>query len=129
MQIDTHQKIDRNLCGDPVEVGEGHSRVTFKAAEEMAVDDAGLTHGGFIFGLADHAAMVAVNHPNVVLGAAEVKFLKPVKTGDTVEAEARIVTVSGKKRMVDVNVKLGDEIVFTGVFTCFILDKHVLHTG
>jgi uncharacterized protein (TIGR00369 family) len=128
MQIDTHQKIDRNLCGEPVEVGEGHSRVTFKAAGEMAVDDAGLTHGGFIFGLADYAAMIAVNHPNVVLGAAEVKFLKPVKTGDTIEAEARIVTVSGKKQMVDVNVKRGDEIVVTGVFTCFVLDKHVLHT-
>ena len=126
MQIDTHQKIDRTLCGDPIEVGEGYSRITFKATTEMAVDDAGLTHGGFIFGLADHAAMIAVNHPNVVLGAAEVKFLKPVKTGDIVEAEARVIKVSGKKQSVNVDVKQGDEIVFTGVFTCFILDKHLL---
>ena len=126
MQIDTHQKIDRKLCGDPIETGEGYSRVTFKVTEEMAVDNAGLTHGGFIFGLADHAAMVAVNHPNVVLGAADVKFLKPVKTGDMVEAEARVVEVSGKKQSVNVDVKQGDEIVFKGVFTCFVLDKHVL---
>ncbi len=126
MQIDTHQKIDRTLCGDPIEVGEGYSRITFKATTEMAVDDAGLTHGGFIFGLADHAAMIAVNHPNVVLGAAEVKFLKPVKTGDIVEAEARVIKVSGKKQSVNVDVKQGDEIVFKGVFTCFILDKHLL---
>ena len=127
MQIDTHQKIDCKLCGDPIEIGEGYSRVTFQATKEMAVDDVGLTHGGFIFGLADHAAMIAVNHPNVVLGAAEVKFLKPVKTGDTVEAEARVIEVSGKKQSVNVNVKKDNEIVFTGNFTCFILDKHVLH--
>jgi len=127
MQIDTHQKIDRTLCGNPIEVGEGYSRVTFQATKEMVVDDVGLTHGGFIFGLADHAAMIAVNHPNVVLGAADVKFLKPVKTGDTVEAEARVIEVSGKKQSVNVNVKKDNEIVFTGNFTCFILDKHVLH--
>jgi len=126
MQINTHQKIDRKLCGNPIEVGEGYSRVTFKATKEMVVDDIGLTHGGFIFGLADHAAMIAVNHPNVVLGAAEVKFLKPVKTEDTVEAEARVVAVSGKKQSVNVDVKQNGEIVFTGVFTCFVLDKHVL---
>ena len=126
MQINTHQKIDRTLCGNPIEVGEGYSRVTFEATEKMVVDDVGLTHGGFIFGLADHTAMIAVNHPNVVLGAAEVKFLKPVKTGDIVEAEARVIKVSGKKQSVNVDVKQGDEIVFTGVFTCFILDKHVL---
>ena len=126
MQINTHQEIDRKLCGNPIEVGEGYSRVTFKATKEMVVDDVGLTHGGFIFGLADHAAMIAVNHPNVVLGAAEVKFLKPVKTEDTVEAEARVVAVSGKKQSVNVDVKQDDAIVFTGVFTCFVLDKHVL---
>jgi acyl dehydratase len=39
--------------------------------------------------------MIAVNHPNVVLGAAEVKFLKPVKAGETVIAEAKV-----KKRKV-----------------------------
>jgi acyl-coenzyme A thioesterase PaaI-like protein len=48
----------------------------------MAVDDRGLVHGGFVFGLADHAAMLAVNDPNVVLGAASTRFLKPVRVGE-----------------------------------------------
>ena len=47
----------------------------------MAADGRGLVHGGFTFGLADFAAMCAVNDPNVVLGAATCKFLAPVQVG------------------------------------------------
>ncbi len=92
----------------------------------MSVDQTGLVHGGFIFGLADHAAMIAVNHPNVVLGAAEVRFLKPVKAGETVVAKAKVEEKEGKKNSVTVSVSRGEEIVFEGMFTCFVLEKHVL---
>jgi uncharacterized protein (TIGR00369 family) len=92
----------------------------------MAADDSGLVHGGFIFGLADYAAMLAVNHPNVVLGGADVKFLKPVKAGESVYAEATVTSASGKKQMVSVTVKREDDVVFKGDFSCFILEKHVL---
>lgn len=126
MEISTHQQIDVTLCGVPEEVGQGWSRVRLETDNRMAVDAFGLTHGGFIFGLADHAAMIAVNHPNVVLGAAEVRLLKPVKTGDVVTAEARVVSEKGKKRMVEVTVTRDTDPVFTGVFTCFVLDRHVL---
>ena len=126
MQIDTHRKIDPKLCGVPLEAANGCSRVALTATERMAADDTGLTHGGFIFGLADYAAMIAVNHPNVVLGAAEVKFLKPVKTGETVIASAETVSVSGKKHQVAVSVNRGETTVFSGTFTCFVLETHVL---
>lgn len=93
----------------------------------MAVDDSGLTHGGFVFGLADYAAMLAVNHAHVVLGGAEVKFLKPVKTGDSLEAEGVVqAPAQGKKRVVDVVVHRAKEAVFKGEFVCFVLDRHVL---
>lgn len=126
MEINTHQRIDTGLCGAPVEVGMGESQVTFTAKQQMAVDDLGLTHGGFIFGMADHAAMIAVNHPNVVLGAADVRFLKPVQTGQTMIAFAKVISEKGKKREVEVTVKRGEEPVFSGSFTCFVLETHVL---
>jgi len=126
MTIQTHETIDLELCGTPLEVRENFSRVEFQATDRMSVDPSGLTHGGFVFGLADHAAMIAVNHPNVVLGAAAVKFLKPVQTGDTVVAEARVEPGEGRKKIVQVTVTLRDTIVFEGTFTCFVLDKHVL---
>jgi acyl-coenzyme A thioesterase PaaI-like protein len=126
MKIKTHRKIDTELSGTPLEVGQGFSRVEFHAIEEMAVDESGLLHGGFVFGLADHAAMIAVNHPNVVLGGAEVRFLLPVQTGDTLLAEARVASSEGKKRKVEVIVQREGRVVFKGGFTCFVLEKHVL---
>lgn len=126
MNIHTHQKIDQDLCGVPLIVENSYSKVQLQSSHNMAVDDSGLVHGGFIFGLADHAAMIAVNDPNVVLGAAEVKFLKPVKAGQSLVAEATVTNESAKKRLVNVVVKNDDMEVFEGAFSCFVLEKHVL---
>ena len=126
INIMTHRKISTSLCGEPVETAEGKSTVKFKALPEMAVDDMGLVHGGFIFGLADYAAMIAVNDPNVVLGAASVKFLRPVKVGDQVTATASVTEKEGKKREVSVTVEKEGVTVFEGTFTCFVLNAHVL---
>jgi uncharacterized protein (TIGR00369 family) len=126
MEVLTHNIIDQELCGKPLLVDNNYSKVEMKTTQKMAVDVTGLVHGGFVFGLADYSAMIAVNHPNVVLGAAEVKFLKPVKSGDVLIAEARAEEKEGKKQSVSVTVKNGDTEVFKGMFTCFILDKHVL---
>ncbi len=124
--IQTHNNIDHQLCGTPLEVKDGTSRVKLTTRQDMTVDHFDLVHGGFVFGLADHAAMIAVNHPNVVLGGAEVKFQKPVRVGEILIAEARVDSNEGKKRPVRVSVKRDEEIVFEGTFTCFVLDRHVL---
>ncbi len=126
MDAITHLAIDTELCGQTEELASHHCRLRLSTTARMAADDKGLVHGGFIFGMADYAAMLAVNHPNVVLGAAESRFLKPVRVGETVVAEARVESVDGKKHTVPVTVSRDGEAVFQGTFTCFILDKHVL---
>jgi uncharacterized protein (TIGR00369 family) len=126
MEIITHRKIDQALCGKPLAVQNGSSRIEMQAIDRMAADASGLVHGGFIFGLADYAAMLAVNHPNVVLGAAEAKFLKPVKVAETVVAQGTVIENKGKKQIVAVQVLKGEDTVFQGTFTCFVLEKHVL---
>lgn len=125
MNINTHKKIDQELCGVPLEVREGFSRVELQTNGKMAADEFGLVHGGFIFGLADYAAMIAVNHPHVVLAGAEVKFLKPVKVNEAIVAEAKLIFRERKKHQVTVVVKRGEERVFEGEFTCLVLDRHV----
>ena len=126
MNIDTHRHIDQKLCGKPLSVQNGTSRVELVTTPQMAADAQGLVHGGFIFGAADYAAMIAVNHPHVVLGASDVKFLKPVRVGVTVTAHAKVQEVKGKKYWVAVRVTKASEEVFQGMFTCFVLDRHVL---
>lgn len=126
MTPNTHLGIDPRLCGEPVALAEGVASARFTALPEMAADDRGLVHGGFIFGLADYAAMLAVNDPNVVLGAAETRFLAPVKVGDAVTAEAEVTDAKGRKRVLAVTARVGDREVFRGTFTAFVLDAHVL---
>ena len=94
--------------------------------QPMAVDEQGLVHGGFVFGLADYAAMLAVNDPNVVLVGAQSRFLKPVRRGDRAVAHARTVATEGRKHEVLVEVSVGSTRVFEGTFTCVVLERHVL---
>ncbi len=128
MVIKTHQKINKFLCGKPISIEDDKfATVEFHTTEEMVVDEKGLVHGGFIFGAADYCAMLAVNHPNVVLGGADVKFLKPTKVGEILYFEGIVKSKDGKKREVEVIGKnQKDQIVFQGNFICFILEKHVL---
>jgi uncharacterized protein (TIGR00369 family) len=156
VQPRTHLAIDRRLCGEPLDpagAAAGTARVGLTAVPEMAADAAGLVHGGFVFGLADHAAMLAVNHPNVVLGSAAVRFLRPVAVGERLVAEATVVESAGRKSRVTVEVRrvpaggtggaggagthgvegasaaaaeAAGETVMSGEMVCFSLDRHVL---
>jgi acyl-coenzyme A thioesterase PaaI-like protein len=142
-EIRTHEAIDRRLCGEPVEIGADRARLTLTTRPEMAADARGLVHGGFVFGLADHAAMLAVNHPHVVLGKAEMKFVAPVVVGELLVAEACVGERDGAKIPVRVEVRragipaqgsggesgIGDgdgELVASGELVCFTPERHVL---
>ena len=125
-QPNTHLGIDPALCGTPVELEAGRAVVQLTATARMGTDSHGLVHGGFVFGLADHAAMLAVNHPYVVLGSAETRFVAPVRVGDEVIASATRVEEKGRKHVLQVEVRAGESVVMTGTLTAFVLDGHVL---
>jgi acyl-coenzyme A thioesterase PaaI-like protein len=145
MQANTHQALDPRLCGSLRELEAGRALVELRTAPEMAADARGLVHGGFVFGLADAAAMYAINEPHVVLGSAETRFLAPVVVGETLRAEARFLRREGKKHHVQVRVTRVAEArgqgteapagshapvpVFEGTFVCFVPAQHVLGGG
>ena len=124
--IRTHTNIDNQLSGYPQELGDGYAVVKLITNERMTADETGLVHGGFIFSCADYTAMLSVNHPNVVLARAEVKFLKPVRLGDEITFKGNVDRKEGKKVFVNVKGYKGEEEVFSGVFLCVIPEKHVL---
>ncbi|KHK02591.1 PaaI family thioesterase [Desulfovibrio sp. TomC] len=126
MNANTHLRINPDLCGRPISLAPGQAVARLTATTAMAADDRGLVHGGFVFGLADYAAMLAVNDPLVVLGAADIRFTAPAIVGDELEAEATVRETAGKKRLVDVVVRREAETVLTGSFTCFVPAAHVL---
>ncbi|MCA9515876.1 MAG: hypothetical protein KC635_13110 [Myxococcales bacterium] len=122
----THLAIDPTLVGVPGPLAAGRAEATLTATATMAADDRGLVHGGFTFGLADYAAMLAVNDPNVVLGGASTRFLAPVTVGEVMVARAEVREEKGKKRVVAVTVSVGERVVLEGELTCFVLAGHVL---
>ncbi len=124
----THLRIDPELVGVVTELDVERAVATLDASEEMSADERGLIHGGFTFGLADYAAMVAVNDPNVVLGGANVKFISPVTVGQTMVAEAWVTSTEGKKKVVEVVVRVAGDKVMEGTLTTFVLGKHILDT-
>jgi len=126
MEQKTHFKINKHLSGELIELKEGYCKIRLVTTSEMITDDSGLIHGGYTFGLADYAAMLAINHPNVVLGGADVRFVVPVIKGDILIAEGLVIRTEGKKIIVDVNIKREEEIVFIGQFICFAPEKYVL---
>jgi acyl-coenzyme A thioesterase PaaI-like protein len=126
MEPRTHERIAPHLCGRPVELVDGRARVVLEATAEMAADARGLVHGGFTFGLADYAAMLAVNEPTVVLATARLTFLGPVVVGDRVEAEAAVERREGKKRWVKVVVRRGGAPVLEGELLAVVPDTHIL---
>ena len=127
MRSETHQAINRTLCGDILELRPDGSLIELHLIDGMQADSTGLVHGGFVFGAADHAAMQAVNHPNVVLGSAEVRFTKPCRVGETLRFEAHADTGEGRKRKVSVvGRNAAGEEVFSGTFVCFVMERHVL---
>lgn len=134
MQPNTHLAIDPKLCGEVIGLAPNQAEVELQTHASMAADERGLVHGGFLFGAADYAAMLAVNHPNVVLGSARVQFTAPTRAGERVRFVAVVTSEKGRKREVEVEgrpVTSGEssghaEPCFLGSFTCVVLDRHVL---
>lgn len=126
MEGRTHRDLDPELCGEPVEIEERRATVRLTAGERMRGDETGLVHGGFVFGLADHAAMLAVNQPTVVLGSCQARFLKPVKVGDELMAEAVVENQEDRRFVVTCEVKRSGVTVMSGEFVCYTPERHVL---
>jgi len=124
----THLSASAELLGKVERIESGRcSRVSLTVNPKMRVDEKGLAHGGFTFGLADYAAMVAVNDPYVVLLSSQVRFLKPVIVGERLVAQAEVIETDGKKRKVRCDVFNPDQQkVFEGEFLCLVLTHHLL---
>ena len=124
----THLSISEDLVGKVERIESGKfAQVSLTVDSRMRVDEKGLVHGGFTFGLADYSAMVAVNDPFVVLLSSQVRFLRPVVVGETLTARAQVDETEGKKRRVRCEVfNQGQEKVLEGEFLCLVLSQHVL---
>lgn len=103
--------------GQAVTVAPGFSRVELLTSSAMASPGSGFVRGTVVFGVADHAATLALAEPNAALQAAELQFIRPVRADELIVAEAHARIRNGKKRHVTVTVSHGAEKVLQGEFT------------
>lgn len=120
----THKLTLKALVGEVTKIEDHYAEVRLKTKNQMRVGEYGLINGGFTFGLTDYVAMLAVNEHTVVLGKANVKFTKPVWIGDEIFAQAKVLSVEVRKRIVSAEAfNHKGEKVLKGSFHCYILES------
>ncbi|MDQ2848541.1 MAG: hydroxyphenylacetyl-CoA thioesterase PaaI [Actinomycetota bacterium] len=90
---------------DVLELGPGTATVTMTVRADMA-NGHGITHGGYVFLLADTAFACACNGEGAVTVAtgADINFLAATRPGDVLTARAESRTLRGRSGLYDVTV-------------------------
>ena len=86
-------------------IDEGRSKMSL-VVQDHHVNGHDICHGGIIFTLADSAFAFACNsrHQNTVAQHNSITYISPGKLGDTLTADAKEVSLSGRSGMYDVTV-------------------------
>ncbi|GEP28116.1 hydroxyphenylacetyl-CoA thioesterase PaaI [Cryobacterium levicorallinum] len=89
----------------------GHSVVSMVVRDDM-LNGFDVTHGGFIFALADTAFAIACNdsHHVTLAASADIIFLKPTTSGQNLTATALLRVKSGRSGIYDVRVTIDDDV-------------------
>ena len=94
------------------DVTAGTATATMTIRADM-VNGHGITHGAFVFAVADTAFACACNShgPLTVAAAADITFVAPSYAGDVLEARAVERTRFGRSGIYDVTVRRGEEVI------------------
>ncbi|MBY3985628.1 hydroxyphenylacetyl-CoA thioesterase PaaI [Rhodococcus fascians] len=95
-----------------VELGDGHAVMSMTITADM-VNGHAITHGGYVFLLADTAFAMACNSYDdaAVAARCDVRFLRPTEAGDVLVAEAVERARFGRNGIYDVRVTHGTDVV------------------
>lgn len=102
----------KGLGMEVLRIGPGEATLAMTVKPHM-VNGHGITHGGFIFLLADSAFAFACNSHNerVVAAQSNISFIKPGKLGDRLTATAREISRTGRSGIYDVRVSSDDTVI------------------
>jgi acyl-CoA thioesterase len=102
----------RELGIDVIDAADGAATATMTVRADM-VNGHGITHGAFVFAVADTAFACACNShgPLTVAAAVDITFVAPSRAGDVLEARAVERTRFGRSGIYDVTVRRGDDVI------------------
>ncbi|GAC67425.1 thioesterase PaaD [Gordonia soli NBRC 108243] len=95
-----------------VDLGAGHAQTTLTVTEAM-VNGYGITHGGYVFLVADTTFALACNsyEDSAVAARADIRYLRPTRVGDVLVATATERSRFGRNGLYDVTVTVGEQVV------------------
>ncbi|OZF01366.1 hydroxyphenylacetyl-CoA thioesterase PaaI [Rhodococcoides fascians] len=95
-----------------IELSDGHARMSMTVTEDM-VNGHAITHGGYVFLLADTTFAMACNSYDqpAVAARCDIRYLRPTKAGDVLVAEAVERARFGKNGIYDVTVTSGNAVI------------------
>jgi acyl-CoA thioesterase len=112
-----HDMFDRDTASkaagiELVDSGDGQATVRMRVTGDM-VNGHAMTHGGYVFMLADTAFACACNSqgPVTVAAGADIAFLRPTGPGDLLTAYAKERVTSGRSGIYDVTVTRDGDVV------------------
>jgi acyl-CoA thioesterase len=112
-----HDMFDRDTASrslglELLEAGDGQATVRMRVTDAM-VNGHAMTHGGYVFMLADTAFACACNShgPVTVAAGADIEFLRPTAAGDLLTAFATERVTSGRSGIYDVTVTSDGEVI------------------
>jgi phenylacetic acid degradation protein PaaD len=105
-------EASRALGIEVTEIGDGTATAAMTVRSDM-VNGHDITHGAFVFAVADTAFACACNShgPTTVAAAVDITFVAPSHAGDVLEARAVERTRFGRSGIYDVTVRRGDGII------------------
>jgi len=112
-----HEMFDRDIASkalgiELVEAGDGRATLRLRVTGDM-VNGHAMTHGGYVFMLADTAFACACNShgPVTVAAGADITFLRPTGPGDLLIAYAVERVTRGRSGIYDVTVTCDGDVV------------------
>ncbi len=124
-ELRIYKKINKDFCGEIIEIDKNKASVKFIPTDKMITDDNMLVHYGFIFSSASFCAMAAINKPNSMIIYSEVKFFSPIEVGNEITFKANALQSDLKKREVVVEGFLYNIKIFDAIFHIVVFDKSI----
>lgn len=108
------------VIGELIEVQLGESGLSIlDTVEGMGFARTKIVRGHHIFAQANSLAVAIIDAPVALTGSVEMRFLRPVMVGERLVAKAQVDSVEGRRYVVDVQTRSGNDEVFTGRFVVF----------
>ncbi|MGE5552377.1 MAG: transcription factor FapR [Betaproteobacteria bacterium] len=112
------------VIGDLLEVNLGESGLSLlDTVEGMGFARTRIVRGHHIFAQANSLAVAIIDAPVALTGSVEMRFLRPVTVGERLLAKAEVVAREGRRYVVEVRTRAGNDEVFAGRFVVFALSE------